>query len=365
MKRDTRQCDLQVGDRIPGVGRVRATEGQAVWIEGRQSKLAAPATHVYLGVEREEAAKRRLCYYISGPMRGIPEYNFPAFDHAAAWLRARNIDVINPADHDREIEPDIESKAHYAAGDASLNTDGPKFEQLIRWDLEQISRDDCTGVVLLPGWENSTGAGMELDKALELGKEVWILSPSVGGENYAWVNYVPAPAAAVIAVQKVGPDGKYEPVQAHDTFTGKPVYNPAALAGQVGSFVTKDSGERATLKGGMVRDTDKGKPRYDLIPLLPLRRLAELYARGAEKYEARNWEKACDTDALERFKGSALRHLFQALEGDRTEDHLSAVVFNIFGWIWLEEKLSQPFAGSLEEAKADVRERLAHGGVQH
>lgn len=350
MKRDTRQCDLQVGDRIPGVGRVRATEGQAVWIEGRQSKLAAPATHVYLGVEREEAAKRRLCYYISGPMRGIPEYNFPAFDHAAAWLRARNIDVINPADHDREIEPDIESKAHYAAGDATLNTDGPKFEQLIRWDLEQISRDDCTGVVLLPGWENSTGAGMELDKALELGKEVWILSPSVDGENYAWVNFVRTPAVGARPESGLLPES---------TYLGSPTAKITGIAGQVGSFVTKDSGERATLKGGMVRDTDKGKPRYDLIPLLPLRRLAELYARGAEKYEARNWEKACDTDALERFKGSALRHLFQALEGDRTEDHLSAVVFNIFGWIWLEDKLWPAVVGDVP------RSGTANGETRH
>ena len=116
----------------------------------------------------------------------------------------------------------------------------------------------------------------------------------------------------------------------------------AAIAYSSG-FVTKDSGKRAQLAGGMVRDTNDGKPRYDLIPLLPLRRLAELYARGAQKYEARNWEKACDNEALDRFKESALRHMMQALEGDRTEDHLSAVVFNVFGWLWLEDKLAQVF----------------------
>lgn len=95
-------------------------------------------------------------------------------------------------------------------------------------------------------------------------------------------------------------------------------------------YVTLDSGERAEYPSGMRRDSQEGKPRYDLIPLWFLRRLAELMARGAEKYGDRNWELACTDEEYARFRASGLRHHFQHLEGDQTEDHLAATVFNLF-----------------------------------
>jgi type I restriction-modification system DNA methylase subunit len=96
-------------------------------------------------------------------------------------------------------------------------------------------------------------------------------------------------------------------------------------------FETKDSGKREQFTTGMERDTNDNKPRYDLIWLPGIRRVAELMARGAKKYTARNWEKASTEEELNRFKESALRHMYQYLEGDRSEDHMAAVVFNLFG----------------------------------
>lgn len=102
------------------------------------------------------------------------------------------------------------------------------------------------------------------------------------------------------------------------------------------SFETKDSGERAQFDSGMVRDTEKGKPRFDL--LLPLgvpyedqmlTRDARLMQRGAEKYNARNWEKARGEAELQRYHSSALRHLLQWIGGETDEDHAAAVRFNI------------------------------------
>lgn len=115
-------------------------------------------------------------------------------------------------------------------------------------------------------------------------------------------------------------------------------------------FVTKDSGERAQFDSGMVRDTQDSKPRYGLIPLGPLKRVAELYARGAEKYAARNWEQANSVDELERFRESAFRHLMQLLASETDEDHGAAVVFNVFAIMWLEERLATE---SEREAAAD------------
>lgn len=47
------------------------------------------------------------------------------------------------------------------------------------------------------------------------------------------------------------------------------------------AYITKDSGVRESFDSGMVRDTQQGKPRYDLIDRPILKRWAELMARGA------------------------------------------------------------------------------------
>lgn len=99
---------------------------------------------------------------------------------------------------------------------------------------------------------------------------------------------------------------------------------------------TLDSGKRDTYDSGMRRDTQEGKPRFDLIlpKSLPyqatmLTRWACLMARGAEKYGDRNWEKGNGSEELERAKASALRHMMQWLSGETDEDHAAAVFFNI------------------------------------
>ena len=98
----------------------------------------------------------------------------------------------------------------------------------------------------------------------------------------------------------------------------------------------RDSGQRHEFASGMQRDTAQGKPRFDL--LLPLgvsfeqqmlTRFAAHMARGAEKYDERNWEKANSQEEIDRMKASAMRHLFQWVAGEADEDHASAVMANI------------------------------------
>ena len=109
-------------------------------------------------------------------------------------------------------------------------------------------------------------------------------------------------------------------------------------------YDTKDSGERVDFASGMRRDTDKGKPRYDLIDGEFLRRWAELMARGAEKYGENNWRLANTPEELKRFRASAFRHFMQWIDGDFDEDHAVAVAFNLAaaeyvkGQILLNEK---------------------------
>ena len=39
--------------------------------------------------------------YLAGPMRGYANFNFPAFDYAAAKLRNKGFEVFSPAERDR------------------------------------------------------------------------------------------------------------------------------------------------------------------------------------------------------------------------------------------------------------------------
>lgn len=104
-------------------------------------------------------------------------------------------------------------------------------------------------------------------------------------------------------------------------------------------FITKDSGARKEFKSGMVRDTNEDKPMYTLCWQPMLKRWAELMTRGAVKYGKNNWMKADGEEELDRFKDSALRHMMQWLEGDESEDHASAVFFNIAGAEYVKNKL--------------------------
>lgn len=98
-------------------------------------------------------------------------------------------------------------------------------------------------------------------------------------------------------------------------------------------FETKDSGERQDFESGARRDIQTGKPRYDLIPPGPLKRLAELYARGAEKYGESNWELGMP---MSRITSSLMRHMEQFREGDVSEDHLAAVTWNALALMYFQ-----------------------------
>lgn len=113
-------------------------------------------------------------------------------------------------------------------------------------------------------------------------------------------------------------------------------------------FVTKDSGVRQHYATGARRDTQSGKGRYDLIPPEALRRLAQLYERGAAKYGDRNWEVGIP---VSRCFSSALRHLMQALASEADEDHLAAVLFNVAAIITYRERIA---AGLLPDSIDDV-----------
>ncbi len=106
-------------------------------------------------------------------------------------------------------------------------------------------------------------------------------------------------------------------------------------------IVKKTKGSKQVFKGGMVRGLDESKPNYLLLWQPMLKRWAEHMTKGAKHYGKHNWMKASGRDELERFQESALRHMFQWLNGEIDEDHASAVFFNITGAEYIKNKLNE------------------------
>jgi hypothetical protein len=107
------------------------------------------------------------------------------------------------------------------------------------------------------------------------------------------------------------------------------------------NFVVKDSGKRQDYPSGMRRDVQDGKPDYTLIHVPFLTRIAFHLGKGLIKYGRDNWKFANSQEELQRFKGSALRHMMQWLSDDLDEDHMAAVCFNLMCAEYVKERLEQ------------------------
>ena len=108
-------------------------------------------------MEQSEIGGEGRTIYLSGPMRGIPQFNFPAFYEAQANFEAEHWTVFNPAD------------GGWGGGDPETGT-GVTDDEVRAWlreDIQWIARADA--VALLPGWEDSEGAQFEVAIAHRLG----------------------------------------------------------------------------------------------------------------------------------------------------------------------------------------------------
>jgi hypothetical protein len=106
--------------------------------------------------------------------------------------------------------------------------------------------------------------------------------------------------------------------------------------GVYADYATKTSDNKETYSTGMVRDSQVGKPRFDLIEPenIPfanqmLTRWAQLMSRGATNYGERNWEKARTKEERDRARASFKRHSQQWYHGEKDEDHAAAIFFNV------------------------------------
>lgn len=99
--------------------------------------------------------------YVGGPMTGLPEFNYPAFNREASRLRAAGYHVENPADN--ETPP--------------CNT----WAGWMRLAIAQLIT--CDTLVLLDGWAASRGAVIEERLARDLDMRVCNVGEIVGASG--------------------------------------------------------------------------------------------------------------------------------------------------------------------------------------
>src|ERR1035437_6677910 len=100
--------------------------------------------------------------YIAGPMQGIPNFNFPAFNKIAAQLRAAGHECFNPAERDVERHNGTDISAGNHAGDLAAAEKDHGFS--LREALAEDTNYICLvaySIGMLPGWERSFGAAAE------------------------------------------------------------------------------------------------------------------------------------------------------------------------------------------------------------
>lgn len=238
--------------------------------------------------------------YLAGPMRGLPRYNFDAFDRAAKYLREDGYAVFSPAERDR---------------DAGFNPDNGTAQPLdyyMQFDLPEVCRADI--IVVLDDWEKSQGARLEVLVARRLNKPIFRIvmfkDDTAGGPIDAWF------------IEALGPEYLREVLE-----------EPFRLAGVNTTVPTGEVRVTDPLTGGQ-----KGaKPeRFDLIPVEPLEELARVYGYGATKYAPDNWRKGYKWSL--NF-AAMLRHAFAFWKGENVDpesgcEHLAHVAWHALTLMW-------------------------------
>lgn len=273
--------------------------------------------------------------YISGPMRGFEAYNFPAFFEAEKELRERGARfVFNPARRDidraRQVLP--------GAADRPIGTDpliwgNYLVEHPEHFNLRIALNEDCEyitlhadAVVFLPGYEKSSGAKAERAIAEVLGLDLYYLDPDnglIGLDTHELLYDVNGRATGPVSGSDVARAFGLDEIP----FAEEPAREPAR-ADKVNVAIEPNGEVRTTSSTGGQKGVKLA--RYDLIPAEPLRVLAEHYGRGAEKYDARQWEKGYE---FSKSFGALQRHAWafwngEDIDAETGSPHLAAVAWH-------------------------------------
>lgn len=244
--------------------------------------------------------------YLAGPMTGKPDFNRAAFLKAAERLRGWGYDVLSPVETDVLV---------YGSWEEAIKH--PWKEHLAR-DISIVPT--CDTIALMPGWEDSSGANLELNIARVFG--LTVISAEDGDvihETVLWGTVratVMAPPTEEATYFSRGVNGLPEShfVAIEDSSAFPAIDGFTNLEAQPFPMY-EDNPERHVYTTGAIKD-NVGKSRLDLIPSIPLRLVGDVLAYGARKYKPNNWRYGLpwgDTYA------SLQRHLIAWQDGEQLD----------------------------------------------
>ena len=244
--------------------------------------------------------------YILGPMRGHIQYNFPAFDQVENRLTDLGYIAVSPAAIDRK--EGFDPKTLPSDFDWKNLPEGMELDKVITRDIAALR--ECAYYVALPGWEKSVGARAE--KAL-----------------LDWQG-----------AMRLDQENSYRPWTESATPPAWPKGGPLSAAERVAdSLLVTPTGEVRIIDAKTGGQKGQKLQRFDLIPGEPLMALAEVYGRGALKYEDDNWMKGYSW----RLSFGALnRHLWLWWLGETRDPetgchHLAQVAWHAFTLLWFQK----------------------------
>lgn len=108
-------------------------------------------------------------FYLAGPMRGYPQYNFPTFHSVAAVLRARGFAIISPAEQDsdgvQKLAMASKDGMEFDQAQQGAKVGGETTGEILARDIKLL-HDHIQGIIFIPGWDASRGARLEAFTAI-------------------------------------------------------------------------------------------------------------------------------------------------------------------------------------------------------
>lgn len=275
---------------------------------------------------------RKYTVYLAGPMRGIPDFNFPAFDNARERLRDWGWSVHCPAEKDRQNGFD-------EVGKAGADHEAKSISEYMKEDLPLVCDSDA--VVCLPGWSRSEGAKLEVAVAHRLGKPILLFAPSLAPGDELTLPISEVRIREALALPEIGetPPGFREIVfpELDSTEAKASAAVSRVMNGLVDDIARRRAEEDARLTGEVrtvdpVTGGEKGtKPcQPGLIPPEFMIELGKVYGFGAGKYAPWNWAKGY---AWSLSFNALQRHLLSWLDGEELDpesnlSHLAHVAWH-------------------------------------
>lgn len=274
--------------------------------------------------------------YIAGPMRGRRLFGFPDFDHAESVAQFYGFLAVSPARLDRDSGFDPASLGD--DWDWNKLPDGFNIRETLARDVDALLKCDC--IAMLPGWEKSSGARMELSAALAAGLEVLdavYFKPMEVMTEMSWLKPKEGSTAFV-------GDGSVVAVKSEEI--------------KVGDKLVLDSGARRIFSSGANRDRAEGKGAFNQLPFHGLLEVAQVYEAGGKKYTKDNWKLGMP---ISEYLNSAFRHIVKACQGWNDEPHIGMCAWNCLCAIETRAMIQK---NHLPTELDDVRDWLSGEGVQ-